>query len=277
MKKFKKGFSLAELLIAIGIVSVIAVMGTTIAKKNIERAFDLYVYTGFKGLQDGIAYSYANNHGFFLDGDNSHHSLASDLAKIFQDNENQDGDADEDGADLEDGAYTIKAKNNIKYTLFPYDPYYDQINDTNSYRIKMEIPYVKTRNSDKAQICLRYLDSPNSSFDLYPVEAFGVSGLGSNGCSTKEVFGNIQDRIDLLPFYIDDGKEGRYAPKDDNNDGEYEMKYTPKKFYSFREAACKSKNDIDLNHENISIDCGDIDGQNSKIGMLRVQNPRKAF
>lgn len=260
MKKFKKGFSLAELLIAIGIVSVIAVFGTTIAKKNIERAFDLYVYTGFKGLQDGIAYSYANNNGFGGNSEPNNEALVNILTAVFG------GKADKD---TQGPFYVVTAKNNIKYTLPFYQNDNDRIDDTEnySYRIKMEIPYVKTQDSDKAQICLRYLDSPNSSFDLYPVESFAGNSSNDSCTTTKEVFGNIQDRIDLLPFYIDDGTAGRLI----------QGKYTPKEFYSFREAACKSKNDIDLSHKNISIDCRGIDGLNPKIGMLRVQNPRKAF
>ena len=55
MKKFfKKGFSLAEILIALGIISIISTMGITIARKGIDRAYNLYVYSSYKGIQEAI-------------------------------------------------------------------------------------------------------------------------------------------------------------------------------------------------------------------------------
>ena len=51
MKILKKGFSLAELLIALAIVSIIATLGFTIAKKNVEKAYN-FLMLGEKQLQE---------------------------------------------------------------------------------------------------------------------------------------------------------------------------------------------------------------------------------
>ena len=53
MKK-TKGFSLAEVLIALAIVSIIATLGFTIAKKGIEDAYNLYIYTAYSSMQKVI-------------------------------------------------------------------------------------------------------------------------------------------------------------------------------------------------------------------------------
>ena len=55
MKKFKKGFSLAELLIALAIISIIAIMGLNITKKSAENAYNLYIYSGYSAIQSAIA------------------------------------------------------------------------------------------------------------------------------------------------------------------------------------------------------------------------------
>ena len=54
MKKNKKGFSLAEILLTLGIIAVIATLGFTATKKSIDNAYNLYIYTGYKGLTDAI-------------------------------------------------------------------------------------------------------------------------------------------------------------------------------------------------------------------------------
>ena len=54
MKIFKNGFSLAEILLTLGIVAVIATLGFTATKKSIDNAYNLYIYTGYKGLTDAI-------------------------------------------------------------------------------------------------------------------------------------------------------------------------------------------------------------------------------
>lgn len=54
-KNIKSGFSLAEVLISVGIISVIATLGLPIAQKNIDQAYNKYVYTGAEALSLAIA------------------------------------------------------------------------------------------------------------------------------------------------------------------------------------------------------------------------------
>ena len=56
MKKLtQKGFSLAEILIALAIISVISTLGFSIAKKGIEDAYQGYFYTGYNGLYTALS------------------------------------------------------------------------------------------------------------------------------------------------------------------------------------------------------------------------------
>lgn len=54
MKKHR-GFTLAELILCIGIIGVVSAMGMTIAKINTDRAYNMYYYTGYINLYNAIA------------------------------------------------------------------------------------------------------------------------------------------------------------------------------------------------------------------------------
>ena len=48
IKKLNKGFSIAELLIVMAIISIIAFMGINIGRKNIEKSYNYYFYNTYK-------------------------------------------------------------------------------------------------------------------------------------------------------------------------------------------------------------------------------------
>lgn len=55
MKKFFRGFTLAELLLCVGIIGIVSAMGITVAKISAERAYNLLYYTGYINLYNAIA------------------------------------------------------------------------------------------------------------------------------------------------------------------------------------------------------------------------------
>ena len=65
MKQLKKGFSLSELLIALAIISIISVLGITISKKGMEKAYNQYIYNAYSSIQYAIAD--ARNQGHSID------------------------------------------------------------------------------------------------------------------------------------------------------------------------------------------------------------------
>lgn len=68
MKRFKTGFSLAEVLLTLAIVSIIATIGFTMSRKGIEKAYNGYIYNGYNSLT--IAIAEAKARGFAFNGVN---------------------------------------------------------------------------------------------------------------------------------------------------------------------------------------------------------------
>ena len=54
MKQLKKGFTLAEVLLAIAIIGVVTAMGMLITKEGATKAYNLFYYTGYKNLLNAI-------------------------------------------------------------------------------------------------------------------------------------------------------------------------------------------------------------------------------
>ena len=50
MKKFKIGFSLAEILVCVAIIAVVATLGFSITKQSVARSYDLYIYNGYVSI-----------------------------------------------------------------------------------------------------------------------------------------------------------------------------------------------------------------------------------
>ena len=61
MKNLKPAFTLAELLLCIGIIGVVSAMGMTIAKHGTDRAYNLFYYNGYINLYNAIADAKAVN------------------------------------------------------------------------------------------------------------------------------------------------------------------------------------------------------------------------
>lgn len=176
MKLNKKGFSLAELLIAMGIVSVVATLGFTIAKRGIEDAYDLYVYTGYNGIATAIGHAQGRN---ILVTENE--------ADFFDDIRKTLGASGSGGS--------INAPNGINYT-------FTKTVGTH-YSLKMEVPSVKKNGKSRNTICLNYAPEEDWGI-LVPLDI-------KNVCTST--IKDVRKRADLLPFYVDDGYVGRRLPQ----------------------------------------------------------------
>ena len=63
-KNIKKGFTLAELLISIAIISIISTMGIVISKKGMDKAYDYYVYNSYKSISSAIGDAISNGYSY---------------------------------------------------------------------------------------------------------------------------------------------------------------------------------------------------------------------
>jgi len=237
MKKTKKGFSLAELLIAMGIVSVVATLGFSVAKRGIEDAYNIYIYTGYKGVMDAIGHATGRNINIY----NGQNAFVADLGKTL--NGTVSGS-------------TLTAPNGIIYkfdTLAPKD-------GKRYYLITMQVPSVKKNGSSRRTLCLGY--SPDDDWSiLLPLDKY-TSAEASCTSSIPTPY----TRRDLLAFYVDDGYVGRRLPPD--------YTYKPRKFVSAQQAICEVHGTVSFGGLN-PISCTGI-SQGTANARIKAIHPKKA-
>ena len=251
MKQTKKGFSLAEVLIAMGIISVIATIGFTIGRRGVESAYNQYIYTGYKGMSMAIAN--AVNEGFNIN------NMAS---------------AATDNTPANDFVKSIARTLSVDYTDIQWvsnTPTFTVANGTiftitcdnttnNNCTVKMDVPTKKTRRGSTETICLDYLPNKPYGGVLLPVQ---------NGVSCASTIPNIGSRKDLLPFFIDDGIAGRVIPKGNNTFG-----FQKRQYYSIQEALCHAYTGSFTGSLGSSI--ANCTGRQGDIqGAIKAADPRK--
>ncbi len=259
MKKFKTGFSLAEVLIALAIVSVIATMGFSIAKRGIERSYDMYIYTGYKSLVDAIAY--VNTKG--INANENQSEFFSELTKVL--------DAK---YSVNSGAKILKNKNGVEYQFRGGS----SSGHYRSFDIHFIVPTSAFNESGTTQnrisFLLKYYYTPDNLNIVLPQigQVYYPTGDVSFGIA-HSISKDISTRKDLLPAYIDDGVVGRSIGGS----------FNPKTYYSLKEAYCKSTLQFtkeDGSKEKLPAgafpwNCSDVSNTNSIEGTLQLENPRK--
>lgn len=272
MKKIKAGFSLAEILIAIGIVSVIATMGFTIAKHSIDRAYEHYIYTGYMIIAAAISDASANDKNIewetsFSNQEFTNHVLSLLNATVITKNSYCLSFKTNNGINF----LIQKGKDSTSYFMYDDELYYilmavpkratrNVLNNQNYNSTKLFVPFVY-RPKYKTLLPLENL--PSGQWDY--------SSLANDGSNTYQLL-SVIDRKDLLPFYIDDGDVGRYVKE--------EGVYKPKTYYSAKEAFCKVYNTIYSPHNSTEklLDCTSITGvKGTGNGFVKAENPRKVW
>lgn len=229
IKNKKSGFSLAEILLALGIISIIATMGFSMSKKSIEKSYNQYYYTGYVGIQSAI--TGANNKGYTVGSSDFYKYIAETLFR---------------------GSYNastgvINTPSNINYTI--------KKDTNNNLYIQMSLPGVNGRKT----VDLYYLP------DEYDFVLVGDQHA---------------NRIDLLPFFIDDGIAGRVRQRLTNSGNSYSYSspiYEKRKYYSFNNAFCKvyPGNSPSYNSSTILTCSGTVGSGDG--GAIKIANPQKVF
>lgn len=262
MKKLKKGFSLAEVLIVLAIVSVIATMGFSIAKRGIERAYEGFIYTGYDSLNDAIAYVNAKDITA-----SEEVSFFTEMAKVLN-------------AEYQEveGHHILKNKNGVEYR-------FDGPNITGDYTLDytvyLTVPapshHIGNNVYNKSTYLLKYFFTSEDLNIILPVDGNVYAPINDNDFAINNdlnyIARDLPNRKDLLPYYIDDGIAGHVIAGT----------YYPKTYYSLREAYCISNlhfkdsdgNSQKLPAEVLSWDCSDIARTNSIAGTIKLENPRK--
>ena len=273
-KSLKNAFSLAELLIALGIISVIATMGITIGKKGVERAFNQYYFSAYNGLYS-IIYDAMDSNISIYSSETAGQCPTADFANNLMKYKIETGTSVVDNPlNYSACAQSFKAKNNIAVTIgktiqepttgYIYAPMTLSFPAPNNKRAHYEVYY-------------------------FPKYMNGVIMPSPTTNAAKNVI-SVQKRPDLLPFYIDDGESGRlvsvYNPSDekyevmvyDKDNDEYKLlsesgAYTPFKYQTFVDAYC------DANYATINgiITCPNAGSTEFNKLVVKPANPKKVF
>lgn len=251
-KNIKKGFTLAELLISIAIISIISTMGIVISKKGMDKAYDYYVYNSYKTISSAIGDAISNNYKIDDNMENWVPFLEY-IRDLFG------GSIYDYSIDLDELYSFISLKNGVVY----------KFNNTKKGHIRILLP---SANS-KGRILDFYLDPEHYEYGLIPA---------SNEAYNDSL--SVLNRIDLLPFTIDDGETGKIASrlKDDFSDFDAPdyLDSTKKAIerYSYKKAFCDlygNYNGEAIDYAEFKIDCGSVTP--SGKGVLRLLNPKKVF
>ena len=289
MKKFFRGFTLAELLLCVGIIGIVSAMGMTVAKIGTDKAYNSYYYAGYINLYNAIAD--AKSQGKETSSDIMNHArdlLSKDnvvanfecpagqekVNGVCKDICPEGQTRDESGVcrapeeeqeafvwPTPDNSVVIETVNGIKY-YYPNN-LSDGMNGvqqltgeisgvTNAFPITMTVPQRQTRaNNGIATVHLIYIDL-NGGY-LIPV--------------TDDASVDLQNRRDLLPAYIDNGKVGRNSNIINRNNWTYERPA----YRSYRETYCLLRGSTVINNV---ISCDGISA--NQDGVLAIANPQKA-
>ena len=192
----KQGFTLAELLLCVGIIGIVGAIGAVATKHSIEQSYKGYWYTGYSALNDSIA-DFEYNKRFDSDDANERITTAAEFATRL--NNIVIGRIE--------GNTTVIAPNGIRYAI--------SYNNTNNvYTVLMTVPQAKTRQNQTGTATTELVYN-HSTKALIPTSK-ATDGLVS-----------IQNRPDLLAFYLNDG-----------------TRTNTKRYYSYRDAYCRSSYNI---------------------------------
>ena len=284
-KNYKRGFSLAELLIALGIISIIATLGISIGKRGVERAFTKFFYAGYNGIYSVIMN--ANNDGtpmFEVDPIPNNICPASGFKEYLDLNL------------LETGNDVINDNNPLgePITNFCQDASFRSTNG-----ISVTIQKTRLVNNYAYTVVPMTIGVPAANnkrayFEVFYIPSGGkLQGLiipSSKEDKAKNIY-NIQERADLLPFYLDDGLIGRVSKQKSGDSYIFvvydknrkptpgwvpvgtEGAFTPFEYRSFKDAYC-SGNQYNVNLTNI-INCSGYSA--SEDGTIKPGNPKKIF
>ena len=318
----KKGFSLAEILIALAIVAIIAIFGFKIAEKGLERAYDMFYFTGYDGLTKTMFQIY-NRSSDILDETGEDLGNSEFLAQV---QEFLDGAKNTEESQVNNqapfGRYTFTTPNKITYRFVPWK-YRTDGNDGPTFAFSIKNPlldespdgkippwdwqYLGIFDPDWLERAIAYFGSEDvpAYFDAYLVSMtipaqrsdrarrayfvyipqheilrdylIPVGNDFVNIDKLKTALGGesffddtetIQNRIDLFPYYLDNGRAGRITTNEETGGKEY----NPYNVTTFIDAYCKKfgYHDIDLLRSRCtSGGCG----QNGTITILDCPTP----
>ena len=203
MKNIKNAFSLFELLIVLAIISVLTVMLVSISKQGLESAYNRYYYASYKAMADAISYSNdrifdANANGQTTDNELNYYYIGYALG--FK--TDSEGRSIKSYQQITNGKIIYpRTSNGVQYTI--------ESSTNGNYQITANLP------------------STNKEFNatfIYVPDANGGMLIPYQATPNGKAKINLYERKDLLPFYIDNGINGRsYKAINKGNNNNYSL------------------------------------------------------
>lgn len=211
--RLKRAFSLIEVLLVMGIIAVVTAMGFSISKSSMEKAHNMFWYTGYETLYkvtiDAVQRQKIDGNGNYVpvfDPENPNiGDYANHLAKMI----NAPSPTNCGTGGGVSVCKSVEAPNGIKYEIKKFSAY------SELYKIDMTIPALRQRRGYLNKT--RFIYMFNNSNDEY------INGMVYPADITDTDYINLQNRVDLLTFYLSDGT---------NNTS------TNRTFFGFRDAYC---------------------------------------
>ena len=181
--KHKKGFSLIEVLMVMGIIAVVTAIGFSITNSGMKKAYNQYWYTGYSTIND-IIYDGIRTDKIHPSGPDVKPELEAHLKRFFPDRV------------WGNTQLKVNAPNNIEYTITP-----KSTEDSSFYEIDMKVPTTNGDSFNKTRLIFRVDNKyTDTNIRVFPANYDG----------TDNNFLNLHDRPDLLPFYLTKGDSGTF-------------------------------------------------------------------
>ncbi len=213
--KLKRAFSLIEVLLVMGIIAVVTAMGFSISKTSMEKAHNLFWYTGYETLYkvtiDAVQRLDQNGNPVF-DPDNPRiEDYANHLAKMIGAQEPTSCPVNPESET--NACLLVQAPNGINYEIF------SKLNSSSElYKIDMTIPALRQRRVYLNKTRFIYMFKNDDGYIegmVYPSQL--------NNTLEGQGYANLHNRVDLLTFYLSDATDNPTASRT---------------FYGFRDAYC---------------------------------------
>lgn len=219
--ELKKAFSLAEILIALAIISVISVMGFSISQKGLADAYQGYFFTGYQAMDATLK----DAQSIFFPPDNVTNNLGSFLTHI------------EMSLSLDETPTANKKCTAPNGIIYEFTKIINNGTKAPTIEMTMQVPSIKT---DKINKDYRYVKLKYDSEKPY------LEPLIANNNEIKDGYVDLRERIDLIAFIVDDGTGGAKSIIEGDDENGYTVKTIPPepiKYSNYKDAMSKYTNE----------------------------------
>ena len=198
MKKMKRGFTLAEVILCVGIIGIVTALGLKVTQDATQRAYNKYIETGYENLY----YVLKENKGLIKDikrRDEQKTYIEQTLRNYF----------DPQGHNGSDNT-NIHANNGIVFTVEDGAEESAGSRQMKVHPISMTFPYTRGRGNGTRHTCFLYFPTKGGYGSLVPATSKNQDNMPDEikkACKFDDgSYVDVQENAALLPFALDNSK-----------------------------------------------------------------------